>query len=366
MGAEPRTLQHWVDRLLVPAEERLALRFCEQSIEVRSNCRDLLAYLAGYFEEFQGDPADHPDLAIVALEAPPTDLGLTYTVKPPDPGKDRIKEEFVDLPDGRIVRKRLTGMLFLFGGDLHLAYGPCLENANQVVNFINNRFLQYHLNRGSLLAHAAGVAVGERGLALAGFSGAGKSTLALHLLSRGATFVSNDRLLVSASGTERRMLGVPKLPRVNPGTILHNEALRDVMPPAERAAAAALPADELWQLEQKYDVFIQRCIGPGRFQLQAPLRALCMLTWQRDGGAPRLAPADLATRPDLLDAFRKPVGLFYEDEGLEERPDFTPAAYLEAMGDAPVFELSGGVDFDRAASWCLHFLETGAMPEVTG
>lgn len=41
----------------------------------------------------------------------------------PDPGKSKVKEEYADFPDGRLVRKRLTGMVFVFGEGDHLAMG---------------------------------------------------------------------------------------------------------------------------------------------------------------------------------------------------------------------------------------------------
>ena len=68
-------------------------------------------------------------------------------MKTPDPGKTKIKEEYVDLDDGRIVRKRLTGMLFVFGGGQNVAVGPCGANLNQVINFINNRYIEWLLCR---------------------------------------------------------------------------------------------------------------------------------------------------------------------------------------------------------------------------
>ena len=85
----------------------------------------------------------------------------------------------------------------MFGGGRNLAIGPCLENSNQVINFVNNRFIEWSVRRGSLLCHAAAVSQGERGISFAGFSGMGKSTLALKTMGQGLSFVSNDRLLIS-------------------------------------------------------------------------------------------------------------------------------------------------------------------------
>jgi HprK-related kinase B len=253
----------------------------------------------------------------------------------------------LDFPDGRAVRKRLTGMMFMFGGGCNIALGPCIENDNQVVNFINNRFIQWELERGALLAHAAAVSREGRGLALAGFSGMGKSTLALHLMSRGLHFVSNDRLLIRRTGDQVSMRGVPKLPRINPGTALNNPDLASVIPPEERGAFEDLGPDEIWDLEHKYDVKIDECFGPGRFNLASSFDALAILNWQRDGSSPVLQQVDLDQRRDLLGAVRKNPGLFFLSPDGE--PDYSEEAYIRCLDGVTVFEISGGVDFQSAA-----------------
>ena len=182
-----------------PATGSLMLDLGGPIILVRSNSRPLIKALTEYFTGFIAKNANRADVVVTAYERPELDLSIEHTVKSPEPGKTKIKEEYADLADGRVVRKRLTGMVFAFGGGRHIAVGHCLANSNQVVNFINNRLIQLDLDRGALLAHAAGVNREGRGLALAGFSGMGKSTLALHLLSRGMNFVSNDRLLLFAT-----------------------------------------------------------------------------------------------------------------------------------------------------------------------
>jgi HprK-related kinase B len=141
-------------------------------------------------------PIEDADIEITAHEMPAWDLSLAYAIKQPDPGKTKIKEEYFELADGRVVRKRLTGMVFIFGEGENVAVGPCLENINQVVNFVNSRYIEWMLCKGCILGHAAGVILNGNKLAVAGFSGAGKSTLVLHLMNEGGTFVSNDRLMI--------------------------------------------------------------------------------------------------------------------------------------------------------------------------
>ena len=350
-------------REAVPTTHALYLDFGGCVIRTDSSTDALHNALADYFKEFACAPAD-PAISITVHEVPEVEFGLDFLVKQPDPGKSKIKEEWADLADGRVVRKRLTGMHFVFGGGENAAVGPCLENSNQVINFINNRFIEWKLNRGGLLGHASGVLHNGRGLSLAGFSGAGKSTLALHLMSRGTTFVSNDRVMILPEGDGVAMYGVAKQPRINPGTALNNPDLTGVVEPELTERFLSLPQDELWQLEHKYDALIDECYGPGRFVLKSPMDALVILNWKRGGGAMRAALADPRERFDLLSAFMKGTGLFYLPEDPARRDDPGADAYADMLSRADLIEISGGVDFERAADVCLGYMATGHLPEA--
>jgi HprK-related kinase B len=344
-----------------PATRELFLDLGGCRIRVSSSTDGLHRALADYFKEFVAEPGE-PRIAVSAHECPDVECALPFNVKEPDPGKSKIKEEWADLPDGRVVRKRLTGMHFLFGQGENVAVGPCLENANQVINFVNNRFIEWKLNRGGFLGHAAGVRWGERGISLAGFSGAGKSTLALHLMSRGTTFISNDRVMVEADGDGLTMYGVAKQPRINPGTALNNPDLSRIVEPDLREKFLSMPREELWQLEHKYDALIDECYGPGRFELRCPMNALVILNWKRGEAPMRAALADPRERTDLLPAFMKSTGLFYLPDDPARQDDPGVEAYARLLAGADLIEISGGVDFDRASDVCLHYMETGRLP----
>lgn len=347
-----------------PAGESFFLRFGDLGIEVRTNDAALKDTLVEYYDDFVA-PGGRPapgNILITAHEAPEQDFGLDFTVKQPDPGKSKIKEEFAGLPDGRAVRKRLTGMLFVFTGGENAAVGPCRENPNQIINFINNRHIQRELLRGCLLGHAAAAAHNGRGLAMAGFSGMGKSTLALHLLSRGASFVSNDRLMIEPGGAGALLMhGVAKMPRINPGTALNNPDLKGVMPDADIRKFERMSRDELWTLEHKYDVPISKFFGPGRFIISTRMDGLVILNWHRDGGAPQAAMVDPAERTDLLPAFMKSSGLFFLPEKEAGRPAPGAGEYIELLSRCSIIEISGGIDFDAAADVCMDFLENGGI-----
>lgn len=71
--------------------------------------------------------------------------------------------------------------------------------------------LRHSYRRGEPLVHAAALAVGDKGIAIAGQKGAGKSTLLIHLLQGASTrYISNDRLILrSQGGRYESILGVP-------------------------------------------------------------------------------------------------------------------------------------------------------------
>jgi len=367
MSASPPTAPQLAQRLGLdgrPLAHALDLNLAGCRLRLESDSPGLVNGLRRYFSDFlahgQAGPAD---IIVRAIESAAPELGLSLREKAPDPGKDKIKEEFLDLPDGgRVVRKRLTGMVFLLGDGLNLAVGPCQANDNQVVNFINSRHIQWLLDRGRLLCHAAAVANHAGGLAIAGLSGRGKSTLALHMMGLGLDFISNDRLLIGRDARGLRMEGVAKLPRINPGTVLGTPGLQGVIPPDDLAGFAALPPDELWRLEHKYDAYLDECFGPGRFRLGAPLDGLVVLTWRHGGGPFCLERVTAERKAQLLEAFIKSPGVFYlPPQG--QGPDMSVAAYLAMLGDCPVHELSGGADFPAAAK-ALHGLLPPAIPRL--
>ncbi|MDO9631492.1 MAG: HprK-related kinase B [Humidesulfovibrio sp.] len=368
-----------------PARFGLRLRLEELTLDVRSNSEAVVDDLRGYFGSFAdavsaavGCPAD---LDFLLLEAPAQEPPVTLAVKAVAPGKRPDKERFVDLPGdragdgaGRLVRKQATGMLFLFGqgGNLtvNIALGPCAQNRNQLVNFLCARYMERRLAVGWMLGHAAGVArqmaEGGKALALCGFAGMGKSTLALHLVARGLDFVSNDRVLVEPAGIGGGPVlhGIPKHPRLNPGTALGNPALAALLscalPEAARSAYASLAPEALRAVEDKYDASIDACFGPHRFRLAAPLAGVVVLNWTHGGGGLSARRVDLRQRLDLLEALRKAPGLFYLPQAIATGARLTAEQCLEALDGIPALELGGGSDFEAAAQACEEFL--GATP----
>ncbi len=379
--------------LRFPARHGLRLRLEEVCVSVRSNSALVVDDLRGYFGSFvEGEGAagksSPSDLEFLLLEAPVQEPPVPLEIKPQAPGKRPDKERYADLPGalssegcGRLVRKQATGMMFLFGAGQNMALGPCAANRNQLVNFLCARYMERRVAAGWMLGHAAGVArpvaQGGKALALCGFAGMGKSTLALHLVARGLNFVSNDRVLVEPAGSgggQARgpvLHGIPKHPRLNPGTALGNPALAELLacslPESARTAYAGLSPERLRAVEDKFDAVIDSCFGsgdacfgrgqgPSRFRLAAPLAGVVVLNWEHGGGALVARRVDLRERPDLLSALRKEPGVFYLPQALGPGARLTAEQCLEALDGVPVLELAGGADFEAGAKACEEFL----------
>jgi HprK-related kinase B len=165
-------------------------------------------------------------------------------------------------------------------------------------------------------------------------------------------------MLVERSGRGLRMHGVAKQPRINPGTALNNPDLARIVAPEDRARFGRMAPEDLWKLEHKYDALVEECFGPGRFLLTAPMRGLVILNWRRSAGAVTARLVDPDQRRDLLAAFIKAPGVFYLADG---RPEPTEQDYADLLSRAALIEITGGVDFDRAADVCVRFLEEGRV-----
>lgn len=338
------------------ALETLTLQVDGCRIDVVTNEARLRDRLRGYFGGWiERGATRQADIRIVALERPTLALDIDWTPRAPAPGRTLIDEESIDLPDGCLVVKRPTGMMFAFGGDLHLAVGRCLRNSHEVMNFVNDRYVHWRLSQGYLLAHASAVAQGGRCVALCGPPGSGKSTAALRLIAQGLDFVSDDRLLMQPSEYGVEVMGTPKHPRVNPGMILSIPALEGTIGPTDRIRLRALPPEELAALGHEYDVLIDDVEGAGRFATRGHLAAVVVFNWDATRGEPTATEVDLSVQPELLPLVVKSPGLSCESR--EPHVDLSPGRYLDVLSRRPVVEITGRRDFDAAARIAREVLE---------
>ena len=343
--------------VLTPDALHLGLGDC--TLRLRSNSAALIDGFSDYFGHVSIAPRD-PDIEIIAIERDAPDLGVTFTDWPREPGKTGRKDSYLDLDGARLVRKVRTGMVFLHGMADRIAAGPCLRCENQVINFINAQYMNWLQNRDWLICHASGLVRDGRCLAMAGLSGGGKSTLMLRMMDTpGVSYLTNDRLFIRSGDGATEAVGIPKLPRINPGTIVHNPALHGLLTTEQRDAYLAMPSDQLWTLEDKYDVHIDRVYGPGRISEQASLSAFLVLNWERDSRPLKVERVNLDERRDLLAAIMKSPGPFYQfTDGrfFKDTMALDPEPYLQTLDGVDIFEASGGLDFDALSQRCLDQL----------
>jgi len=340
-------------------DEVLVLALGDCTLCLRSNCQQLIDRLGAYFSAVTTTIGAVADIDIVAVDSDVLNLGLEFADWAREPGKKGRKDAYVDLPDGRLILKVRTGMLFLQCETHKIAAGPCLAHDNQVINFINSQYMNWLQQRDWRICHAAAVVRDGSGLAIAGFSGGGKSTLMLHFLDDdGLSYLTNDRLFVRKNGSLLQAAGIPKLPRINPGTIVNNPKLFDLIPKHQREVLLRLPRHELWALEEKYDVQVDQVYGAGRMVFSAPLSAFLVLNWQPDSDRTAdIRPVNLSERRDLLGAIMKSPGPFYQYADGSFYQDQTPLdeqAYLDILEGVSVYEACGRIDFKAIKEICLE------------
>ncbi|HEC73315.1 MAG TPA: HprK-related kinase B [Methylophaga aminisulfidivorans] len=346
-------IESWLENY-PPLQETLDidLGFC--SCRVRSNSAELLARLTTYFSSVVAKVAN-PTYIVTAIECEAPDLPSDFIDWKREPGKSGKKDSYVNLDKARLIRKVRTGMVFYQSADMAIAMGPCLDNDNQVINFINNQFMTWLQQNDALICHAACAVREGEAYAVAGFSGGGKSTLMLEMLEQdGTTFLTNDRMFIKQTPAGVQANGIPKLPRINPGTIVNNKRLQPLLTDELRQIFLSLSKDELWELEQKFDVDIDALYGEGRIQFEAPLKALLILNWSRhEQSDVALHQVNLRQRSDLLQAILKSPGPFYQSldgEFISDGYQADEEAYLAILDNIAVYEATGGVNFQQLSA----------------
>jgi HprK-related kinase B len=243
------------------------------------------------------------------------------------PGK-RVKEAYYDVPEGRIVLKKRTGVVVFVKDEDRYLVGDLFDNLNQLVNQINEVFVQDFTERGYVLIHASAVVDGYGcGLVFCSDSGIGKSSVAVALLECGFRFLSNDRVLLKTRGNAVHLVGVPKKPRVNPGTILAIPSLHRLLSRKEFVKYAAMDREELWPLESKHDVEVSDIFGADKLALSGTLNTIYLLGWERKDAAPEVEPVS----PDAGLALLRPNVLNLNPERRQYRNPRQMEAELQAM-----------------------------------
>lgn len=270
----------------------------------------------------------------------------------------RDKDSFADLPSGRVIRKDRTGVVITINDREWTVTGDLHRNFSQLLNVIASAYGVALIEHHAAMIHASAVVRGGRALAVIGQSGMGKSSLCVRLLEHGFDFLTNDRLLLERAGDTIAAHGLPKLPRVNPGTLVVGKRTRSIIPERDKLRYARLGHAELWELEEKYDLDVRKTLGSG-WLLSAPLGAALVLNWRRRAGELSLEPMTPAQALEALRAVYKSFGAF--DRGLERRSDH---AYREVAAAVPFFRVGGPVDPTRLAAEIAAGIHAGALPWV--
>lgn len=343
------------DQLLndYPPEYSFYLDMGYGSFCIKTNSKDLLDCLLHYFRGFCSDQGSAEDPGIVALETPDTPLEIDFVDWEREGGKVGKKDSYFDTEGGRFCRKVRTGMQYLINPETRIVFGQALKNYNQVVNFINSQQIALLLHQGYQLTHAAALWYQERGIAISAVSGGGKSTMMLHLMNQGAVFCSNDRLLIRKEKSSKTgMVGIPKLPRVNPGTLLNNPKLQSILPIERQEELETWPKERLWALEEKYDVDVRDIYGEDKYQLYGNLDMYFLLNWRFDStDETSFRQIDLKDESDLMPVLMKGPGPFYLDsngQGLRRFIQPDPKPYLQELEGLPIYLFEGRTDFDFA------------------
>ena len=332
------------------------------TIGVSSNSEALIQQLTSYFSHLVVN-AERWDCQVEAIEGSIDLSDEGWTDWPREAGKSGRKEAYIDGENFRLIHKIKTGIYLLQSSGGVIIRGHCSANDNQVINAINAQFLNHRQHQGDQLCHASACQLGDTVAAFAGFSGGGKSTLMLHCLDAPElSYLSNDRLLLERRADTTIARGIPKLPRVNPGTIVNDFNLRSMLNSEELARYEELPANELWDLEDKFDVRVDQVYGQHRLAEQGNLGLLCILNWQRNSEEDtEVRSVIIEQRADLLAAVMKSSGPFYLDiDGSPLSPNNAPIPerYLHALAPVDVYEISGRIDFQAAKDQVVALLRS--------
>jgi HprK-related kinase B len=322
----------------------LSLSFEEVPLRVTTNDREVLDRLAAYFRGFAA--AEASPQAEIRLIQGSVRISGTFADLVREGGR-RPKEATQEVAGGgRLILKRATGVLMALWPGGAFAAGDVRANLNQGINLVNNCYAKIVLRRGHSLLHASAVSREGRTAVLAGPPGAGKSTSALHLVEAGFHCLSNDRVLAKPMADMVEVLGYPKQPRVNPGTLLGHPRLSSLLEPADRATLAALPPGELWELERKSDVDLDRIYGAGTVDLRGRMKALVLLRWRRAGQGLDVRRLSVDQALAALPLVYKNLGAFDLDRVPGAAMTLAElAGYRELFGRVAVVEVTGGVDF---------------------
>ncbi len=345
------------------APYRLPLHIHDLGLVLRSNDAGVLEAMRQVYGRYVEELQEAPRYEVWAFDmdpAPymPTDRSAfeRYIV-----ASGKAKDPFLDEGGVRHVVKATTGLCVIFDDRRYVVMGNMEEAANQLNNIINAVHMQEMNERGWVIVHGAGLELDGVGFALVGGAGTGKTTTMLKIVAAGGTFVSNDRLIVrrEPDGGWFEMRGVVKWPRVCAGTMHGDPRLRALLPDTAVARYGRMSFDELFGLEEKYDVDVASTYGPGRVKDTSRFQRMYYLMWSRQGEGLAIDRVDTSDET-FWDTFgpnlSRDAGVFDRRQRNSRWTSERRARYRRDLDGIEVFAVTGKLDFDRAAGAILDHL----------
>ncbi len=335
----------------------LRLNFNRFGLKFLTNSQDLYNLVRAYHAAFVADETQTPaNSTVYAIHAPELQSHHMMRDFSRVERGQKIKEEFADIYEGRLVRKKRTGVEMFFDGHNHLIYGSLTDNLHQVNNFINVVYSRHYLvQKGYLLWNAAAFSSGFENdgvVAFAGLEGPGLSSAIMRFLERGYGFCTFDRLMIKAEGDQVNVLGYPTLPAVNAAMLLGNPNLTKMLSPAEIEKLEAIPKSQLMHSQQRYYVDVARLFGKQKYRIRGALKALYLLKWTTDRSQQsrvrELKPQE--TMKELA-LYYKDLGVFDLNNTRGERLVAPNWMQLRRIFDhIRMFSVEGMVSFDEFAN----------------
>jgi HprK-related kinase B len=272
----------------------LHLKFLDFRLRLETNSFRAAGRLQRYFAPFLAPPPRTEGAVLRAIEGTAVfdESRLKNWTRS---GTREPKESYFDRGSSRHILKNRTGMFITLSDGGASIVGDVDRHLNQVVNLANTLFGLYLFDRGYAMVHASAVArSGSDDVTIfMGNSGSGKSSLALYVIERGGfDYISNDRVLLKATRDCIHVVGLPKKPRVNPGTLLGSANLSRLLRPSKRGRYARMAPEELWTVEDKHDVDVTRSLGATE-RLDGYLSRCYLLDWR---------PTEHGRHTEILDA----------------------------------------------------------------
>ncbi len=293
---------------------RLRLRFRNVILEIRSNDRLLIDRVREYHRCYvEEDDASGEAFQVVHLLHIPG-FRSSYEMRDFVRSKSgrKIKEEFIDLFEGRLVRKKKYGIEAYIDGVNHIMVGDIRENIHQVALFLNVVFARMYLaGRGYLLLNVAAISDGDNVISLASMPNTGTSgTILFDLIERKFKLTAFDRLMVRSRDDLVQAIGYPLHPRVHPGSVLHHDRIMSSLSIGKQTRYRQLGPSELWALDESVQVDVDRIYGEHSTQLFGTLESLYILEWEPESRF--VTSFDELSTDELL----KMAPVYYKDLGV--------------------------------------------------